>query len=264
MNENVERIVREVLKSSKYQTVCLQTVTYLAEKESRNRDRFKDQVKAVKNRLHQIGFAYFPGKDGYLCTLSRLEAAGADPDRFRETCREVMRCHSSSGERLNLLDEFYGKILSGLPEIRNVADIACGLNPLTFPWFGRSGFSVQAYDIFSDLIDFLAIFLKIAGIQGTAETRDCLLSPPDDEFDLALILKSMPCFERLDRKLALSLLDRLNAKYCVVSYPLRSLCGREKNMLTNYRAQFEKHVAGKNWLVKEIRFETELVFIIRK
>jgi 16S rRNA (guanine(1405)-N(7))-methyltransferase len=60
------------------------------------------------------------------------------------------------------------------------------------------------------------------------------------------------------------LLDTLAARFVLVSFPVRSLGGREKGMAATYEARFATLVAGRGWSVRRYRFATELAFLVDK
>jgi 16S rRNA (guanine(1405)-N(7))-methyltransferase len=84
----------------------------------------------------------------------------------------------------------------------------------------------------------------------------------DRPADLALLLKLLPTLERLDRTAGARLLARLNVRHMVVSFPIRSLGGREKGMRTAYEARFRDTIADRPWQVERLEFPTELVFVV--
>ena len=68
----------------------------------------------------------------------------------------------------------------------------------------------------------------------------------------------------MDKQAGERLLEQLNAKYILVSFPAKSLGGRDKGMRENYEARFNQLVEGKDWAVERFEFETELAYLIRK
>jgi 16S rRNA (guanine(1405)-N(7))-methyltransferase len=178
---------------------------------------------------------------------------------------EAMACHASTRERLGILGPFYAQVLSELPRIGSVLDIACGLNPLTIPWMPLSeGVQYWAYDIFTDMVAFLNGFFAVAGVRGKAEACDVTHSAPQQRADLALILKSLPCIEQLDSSASERLLETLNVNHLVISFPIYSLSGRGKGMLRTYERRLWELVGGKSWGVRRFEFETELAFVVSK
>ena len=121
-----------------------------------------------------------------------------------------------------------------------------------------------ALDIDAERISFLNRYLLLAGLEPLARCQDVLAQPPDDEADLAFLLKMSPTLERQEEGSTMGLLKRLKVPLIVVSFALKSLGGREKGMLDHYGQQFLGSVVDRNWSVQELVFETELVYLVRK
>ena len=226
------------------------------------RQNLKTAVKAAKNKLHQVGGAYFEAKLDYGAMLQQLQSAADSPDNFRQTCRDLMRRHASTRERLPILADFYA-VLADLSDIRVVMDIACGLNPLAAPWLPLAEpFQYIAYDIYADMIAFIVDYLKLAKIDGSATVRDVISHPPTEPADLILILKTLPVLEQAEKGAASRLLDALNGRYLLVTFPAQSLGGRGKGMVQTYESQFRAWADGRDWQIERFEFSTELAFLV--
>jgi 16S rRNA (guanine(1405)-N(7))-methyltransferase len=121
-----------------------------------------------------------------------------------------------------------------------------------------------AYDIYQDLMAFMQEFMGILGIDGHAETRDMTQAPPTQKADVALMLKTLPCLEQIDKKAGFRLLEMINATHLLVSFPVQSLCGRKKGMVENYETRFYELIQTKPWTIQKFTFATELAFLIKK
>lgn len=265
--DDLERLVQAVLRSPKYRTVCADVVQNIGERELGKRRSWKDALKATKAKLHQVGAAYLEANMEYERWLEQLRDAAncGNRDGFRSVCLEAMSHHASTRERLDILDSFYAQVLSWLPRIDSVLDVACGLNPLAIPWMPLSeGGQYWAYDIFTDMIAFLNGLFPLLGVQGRAEAYDVTHSPPQQKADLALILKSLPCIEQLDRSAGERLLEALNVDHLVISFPIHSLSGRDKGMVQNYERRLRELMGSQPWAVRRLEFETELAFVVSK
>jgi len=266
-SDQLDQLVAAVLKSPKYRNICDDLIRSIGMQELSRCRNLKTAIKSAKNRLHQIGGSYFLAKPNYGLWLETLREAkrSEDKDVFRKTCAEIMSHHYSTRERLSILEEFYTRIFSFLPRIRSVMDVACGFNPLSIPWMPLSfEMKYYAYDVYRDMIRFLNDFMKVANVQGWAESREVIQRPPNVSADLALILDAMPCFEQIDRSAGLKVLETINANFLVVSYPLQTLGGREKGMREHYEARFNELTQNKDWIIQRLEFRTELVFLITK
>src|SRR6185369_15725969 len=152
----------------------------------------KEAIKATKNKLHQVAGAYLDARLPYDEWLALLTAAAADERRttnderptanddealsnsvlstqssaLAQACRDIMRHHASTRERLPILESFYTTTLASLGPVRSVLDLACGLNPLALPWMPIApDASYYACDIYADMIAFLNGFFVRAKIR---------------------------------------------------------------------------------------------------
>jgi 16S rRNA (guanine(1405)-N(7))-methyltransferase len=263
-DDPLDRLVAAVLSSPKHSHICAEFVRRVGAEELPKRRNLKEAIKATKNKLHQVGGAYLEGSLPYARWLDRLREAPSPDDR-RAVCRDVMRAHTSTAERLSILDEFYSTLFGALPPVRSVLDVACGLNPLAIPWMNLPrGATYYAYDIYHDMIDFISEFMALIGVEGHAQARDVMQFIPPGKVDLALILKTIPCLEQVDKAAGRRLLDGVNAEHMIVSFPVRSLGGHDKGMSANYEAHLRDLLAGKDCPVERYEFESELAFVIHK
>jgi 16S rRNA (guanine(1405)-N(7))-methyltransferase len=266
----LDRVVEEISRSSNYKSIDKQAIRNIAEKEcsksAHTHMKTKELIKATKNKLHQIGGEFFTSRPRYSSWLQELRSSKrSGGNRFRETCSRIMRFHSSTKERLEILDRFYSDVFSEIPPVNSVLDLACGLNPLSILWIPQfERLEYYAFDIYADLVNFLNAFIELVPIKGHAEVRDVLFDPPRRKGDLALILKTVPCFDQIDKTAVQTMLQQINADNLIISFPVRSLGGIEKMMIRNYTERFEKTVHKMNWNVKKMMFETELVFLVSK
>jgi len=265
--KQLDQLVRAVLKSSKYRNVCEDLIKNIGMRELSKRKNLKIAIKSTKNKLHQIGGAYFLKKPNYGFWLEKLGKAkrSENKDLFRKTCAEIMSYHYSTRERLNILDEFYTRIFSLVPPVQSIMDVACGFHPLSIPWMPMSEkVTYYAYDVYKDMIRFLNEFMVIDNVRGYAEVRDVIQHAPEISTDLAFILNTIPCLEQIEKLAGLKILESINAKFLAVSFPAQTLGGREKSMLKHYETRFNKLTQKKDWVIQRLEFRTELVFLIRK
>lgn len=263
----LEALEAAVLKSAKYGNLSPELIRDLGARELANRRNLDEAIKATKRKLHQIGGAYTVGSREYARWLEELRIAMKSEQRqeLLACCKRLMSYHASTKERLPILERFYAETLAGIEPPRVVLDLACGLNPLALPWMPLAeDAEYYAYDIYQDMAEFLNEFLALLGTRGRAEARDVLRRPPEQPADLALLLKAIPCLEQIDAPAVLRLLEYVNARHMLVSFPVRSLGGRSKGMLEHYEARFAALVAGKPWEIKRFAFATELAFLISR
>ena len=263
---DLERLVSEIKASAKYRRVCDDLIRDLGAQELGKRN-YRDAVKAVKNKLHQVGGAYLDHTPRYAAWLRELQGAQqGGTEALRAACSRMMSQHASTRERLPILNRFYAEILSSQPPIRSVLDVACGFNPLAIPWMPLAPQATYiAIDIYEDLMDFLGEAIALCGYNPVTMAHSVLDNfPAVQPCDLALVLKALPCLEQVDKTVSVRLLEHIPAKHMLISFPIHSLGGRSKGMLVNYEAHFADLIAGKPWSVQRFSFATELAFLVTK
>ena len=121
-----------------------------------------------------------------------------------------------------------------------------------------------ACDIYPQMMEFISAFFDHFSIKGEAFSCDLTQTIPPHEVDLALVFKTIPCLEQIDKNIGPRLLSQLNAKTTLVSFPVRSLSGRAKDMPRYYEDHFRKMVAQTDWQVEKISTIYELFFMLKK
>jgi 16S rRNA (guanine(1405)-N(7))-methyltransferase len=261
----VQVVVSAVQGSSKYRYVAEDVIAHIAARELANRRNTKEAIKATKNKLHQVGAAYMPQRATYDRWLAELRQAAGDEAALRERCAEIMRQHASTQERLPILGELYGEVSRRIGAIHSVMDVACGFNPLAIPWMSLAPDAVYyAYDMYLDLAEFLQGFIALVGVRGEARAIDVSQGVPQQEVQVAYLLKAIPCLEQLDKAVGLRLLESIPARHLLVSFPVASLGGTDKGMLDYYAAHFAELVQDRQWRVEQLVFATELVYLVHK
>lgn len=263
-DEQLERLVAEVLASPRYRAISPDLVRALGARELIARRSLKEAVKETKARLHQVAGAFFDRAPRYEAWLDALRAA-PDATGRREVCRTIMAGHASTRERLAQLEPFYSAIFAALPPVGSLVDVACGLNPLAAPWM-RLGPQAHymACDLYADLCAFLGAALPTLDLTGAAVVWDLAAGAPPWPADVALVLKTLPVLEHARRGAGHDLLRGLVAPLLVVSFPTRSLSGRNVGMAATYSGQIQAIAAAEGWRYTTLSFANEVVFVVAK
>ncbi|MFQ3663648.1 MAG: 16S rRNA methyltransferase [Chloroflexaceae bacterium] len=263
--DDLERLVARILASGKYRALNPAVVRAIGARELAARGSLKAAIRATRGRLHQIAGAFLERTPPYAAWLAALGEAAGDRERLRAICLEALRQHASTRERLPDLEQFYPAIFAALPPISSVMDLACGLNPLAAPWMPLApGTRYLACDVYTDLNAFLATALPLLGLSGVSSVCDLSNAAPPWRADVALLLKTLPLLEHMRRGAGPELLRRIDALYLVVSFPTRSLGGRNVGMAATYGAQMRAIAASAGWPLRQLEFASEIVFVVRK
>ncbi len=259
----VQSLVEAVRNAPKYAAVDAGLVQALVEQELAKGRSVKETIKAVRNKLHQVGSAYQEQTIGYAQLTRQLTALPHDlhSPEIKVFCLAAMREHTSTRERLGFLEDFYRRPLAGLGPIHSLIDLACGLNPLALPWLPLApNAQLFACDIYADMADFLNTFYAHTGVNGRAFTCDLIHHLPEQQVELALLLKTIPCLEQVDKSIGRRLLSSIQAEHMLISFPVHSLGGRGKGMRVNYDQHFRELIVDLPWQVTRFDFPGELVY----
>lgn len=262
MSSAVADIVARVSGGRKSAQILPELVERIVARELAAGGPEKDVVKRVKRQLHQSGGAYFVRRPDYRRWLDALQAAGTD-ERPR-LIRSFAATHRSMAERSGDLRSYYAALYGGIPAGARILDLACGLNPLGQPWMPWKPGAYLASDIYQDMLDFLSEAGTILGTPIRTFAHDLTGNIPapaaQAEADVVLLLKTLPCLDQISRTAGARLLAAIEAAEIIVTYPLRSLGGRDRGMARNYRESFERVTEGLNRRIEEIALPYELGF----
>ena len=264
----LESTVAQVRRSAKYRDVCEPLIRRIAATELAKGVAEKTVIKATKRRLHQVAGAYIAAKPHYARWMAQLRAARHENDEeLRCQLRDVMTCHVSTKERLPFMERFYEAVLADCGSVTRVLDLACGMNPLAAPWMGLPlGTRYVAVDVCGALTAFVQQVLEVLGLDGAATACDITdtESIPTERFDVAFLLKGIPCLTHLSASCPREIISAVNARELIVSFPAKSLGGNEKGMRTHYERVLEDLLCDTQWPVRKFEFPNETAFRISK
>lgn len=268
MASSEDDVVAAVLASRRYRSLYPPLVRRVAAAEAAGARSPAELVKRTKRALHQIFGAYLPAPPRWERLLAELAAAGSDADA-RAVLRRAMAQHASTRERLDHLGPFYEALAARVGTPRSLLDVACGLQPLSLPWWGLpAGAEIHAWDIDTALVGFVGAALERLGFHARPAAVD-LLGVPDaaDAWpvtEVALVLKTLPCLEQQAPGAGEALLAAIPAPRLVVSFPTRSLGGRSKGMGATYARRFEAILAARRWGADAFEVGPELVYVVSR
>ncbi len=267
MDEQLEKMVKQVQVGAKYRSIHPALIGNIARNELQKGRSWKDTVKAIRNKLHQVGSAYQPQGIDYERLHSEMKSLPQDihnPEVTRYFI-QTMGNHASTRERLQILDHFYLETLASLSPLDSILDVACGLNPLALAWMPVSS-SVQltVCDIYEDQIEYLNAFFEHFNINGKAYCCDLTQQIPQEKAQVGLVLKTIPCLEQIDKNIGAKILQELPCQNLLVSFPAQSLSGKKKGMRQFYSEHFQTLLHNTKWDVSTFSFPNEQVFLIKK
>lgn len=261
----MEEVIEALRRAPKYRHLCDDTLHRIADWATVRHPASKDAVKAGKRKLHQVYGAYLDGPG-----LNRVEegvravSPGLSGEDLREACREILACHASTAERLSILKEVYLVLFREMGAPGSILDLACGLNPFALPWMGLGPETTyRAWDVDGRLIAAINDFLTHLGRPPAAVCRDLLVSTPDEPVDVVFLFKTIPCLEQQEKGASVRLLRCLRARYAVVSFPARTLGGRDKGMASHYDRFMMEMIRELGITTVKISYPNEIFYVCR-
>jgi 16S rRNA (guanine(1405)-N(7))-methyltransferase len=263
----LEQFIVQVQAGARYRSINPDLIRQVGLQELTKGRTFKEAVKATRNKLHQVGGAFQEQLIDYRFWQKELAyfSASQNDRELQNFCRRMMAMHASTRERLPLLESFFRTTLGSISPIHSILDLACGLNPLALPWIPQAeDAAYYGCDIYSDMMDFLNAFLTHLDRQGKFSCCNLAGEVPTQPVQVALLLKTLPCLEQVDKTIGARLLDKVRAEHILVSFPAHSLGGRSKGMVKNYANSFSELIAGQSWKVQRFEFSSELAFLLSR
>lgn len=227
------------------------------------KDATRDAARTIYYELRR-----YRRDDEELATLAgrfdELDPPGRGDGAAHALCRALAAAHVSTAERLGHETELHEAIAAHLRGASSVLDVGSGVHPLLFP-FER--FSVQRYLALDRDVHSIAALEAYARwrTDGVLEPRRWSLAegwPPDERFDVALLLKVVPVVARQEEQL-LPLLAQAPARVLVVTGSRqamahrRDIAKRELGVLQRFATQ-----TGRT-LIAELETTDEVGLLLR-
>ncbi len=261
MGNEAAEIASQVMDSGKYAFIARDTVLRLCEEYLPRYKSKKDVIKAVKKQLHIIHGAFFPDR----CHEQALAIIENVALTEQELSLQLMQLHPSTRERLPVLRAFYDFLAPYLRDAKTVLDIGCGFHPCAFPFMGLPEDVLYiAGDIDHDTVKVAQAFLRRLKAAQDVRILDAVGTLPGVQADAAFLFKLVPVLEQQKKGLAYRLMDALAAKTIIVTFPVKSLSGRDKDMEQFYSSQFEKNVPAGFSILQKAVIGMELVYVVAK
>lgn len=255
-----EKIYSSIRKSGKYSNVYEGTVRKIIDMMITRYGKEKEIEKNVKKKLHQIYGAY------QLLVMNYELLVG---DGGMLDVEKILSGHVSTAERAGFYEEFYSRIFGVLGSDRKfkIYDAACGYNPFSAGYFKDRVEIYHCSDIDVVLNDNLNRFFRDAGLVNFSSSNKDLTVDQINfaDYDVVFLFKTLSCIERQEKgSAALILKNALAAKNVVVSFPSKSIGGREKGMAENYAVFLDGLIEGLELIKIDLTFPNETVYILSK
>lgn len=216
-----ELILLELTKTKKYKNLSDELILPIIQKYEPQTDdmrtsEFKESLKLMKRELHKAYAVYFENKD----KIKKLISSGGKEE-------EIMNLHSSTKERLVNYPQFYKEIFkfTGVP--KRIADLGCGLNPLSYKYLGSKPHYL-AVDVDPFSVQMVSQYFSNEGIDGEARVGSALdLKEDFRDYDIVFMFKLLTLLEMQKKDVTKELLPKIKSKYIVITFPTKSLGARK-------------------------------------
>ncbi len=222
---------------------------------------YKELVKTIRAELREV-YGVFILKD-YKKRYELLEELKKNPSI--ENHNKILGLHKSSKERLPYYSLVYKKIfeITGIP--KKIVDLACGLNPFSYPFLGCKPEYI-ACDLAEKDLEFIKEYFKIMMIKGSTKKINLIKSNLYEvvkKNDLVLLFKTLDSLETIKRNISGQVLRNIQGKFIVVSFSTKSL-GGGKIIRKEKRAWFERLIKKLGYRSKIFEIPGETFYIITK
>lgn len=220
-----------------------------------------DALKRAKRALHQLHSAFVQERE-----LAAAERAFTTEANERTLARAVLACHASTRERLATIEPLAAELRARLGTPRSVLDLGCGLHPFALPWLGLPRDApYHARDVDRRMLALVERYFARLGQAGSVAAVDLVADDaPLPAADVALLFKLLPTLERQQPGRSARLLERLDVRAAVLSFPTRSLGARAKGMAAHYAAFCSGLLAAQRWRSTTFELGAELFCVVEK
>ncbi len=229
-------------------------------KYNKKSEEYKIALKEVRRKLREIYGVFVKDKkrrDKLLLNINK--------ENQKETIQEILKLHTSTEERLRHYDEVYEQIFAITGKVDRIIDLACGLNPVSYFKLGIKP-SYFASDMSKEDMNFLEAFFRKTSVNGTAEKIDLVSEVEkvnDLKGDVCFLFKALDSLETRKRNISRQIIESVNCKWIVVSFPKTSL-GGGKTISKNKRNWFLNYLKYTDFGVTEFETENEFFLVIEK
>lgn len=254
----LDKVIAAVTASRKYAAIDAAVTERICAESLKKYPKWKDAVKAAKNELH-IMHESFLTDGGYKAAYAQLEQGVPDA----QSCRSLLMLHASTRERADHADAVCEMVSQYFTAADTVCDIGCGFNPFTLPLYREMPAKYLAYDISTESAALMNHYFELLGKKEyRAEILDAVTDVPAP-CDLLLAYKILPLLEQQKKGRAMGFLADADFRRAVISFPLKTLSGRERGMQAHYSAFFEEQLPAQFSILQKEIIGNELFYVIR-
>ena len=270
----IKETLQKVKAHKKYKSISDEVVLQEIKKHLKQNPNIisidKQLIKDIRKELH-LSYASFQTKkksqrQKYLQQIQK--------NLDKDLTEKLLLITLSTKERLNDYPKLYKQIFKITGEPKIIVDLACGLNPLSYPHMRLNNKKLKyfAYDIDDDDIKFLNNYFTIMkkhGIDGKAEILN-LKNPKQvsklPSSDIIFLFKIIDILDKSENnhKSSEALIKTLIKKtdFIIASFATRTITRKKMNFPK--RKWFELMLERNNLSFKTIKTDNEIYYIVSK
>jgi len=259
----IDEVVANILASKKYKDIAPMIIERVCKKVAKKYVKKKDVLKATKSELHTI-HEVFLLKDSHKNATTLLSMFTKNCD-MAQLCAKMMQLHVSTKERLGDIEDIYQFISEYVKSDSIVIDIGCGFSPFALPLLHEQPKSYMAYDVNIETIHLLNRYFSQTGQeQYQAEILDAVSDTPSFEVDMVFMFKLLPLLQQQKKGRGFSILEELSFKRAIVSFPLKSISGKDKGMASFYSKLMDDNLPASINVIDKAIFSNEMFYVLEK
>ncbi len=189
-----------------------------------------------------------------------IKEEGLRSNKSLSQTNKILSMHLSTKERIPFYSVLYDEIWEVTGKPKSILDLGCGLNPVSFPYMNLDRVEYFANEMSDEDCGIISSYFKeIKEIKGKVNKQN-LLEVEKYNFpkvDVCFIFKTLDVLEQDERDISLKILDKVCAKWFVLSFATKSVGGRK--IISSWK-WVEKKIPN---IVKKLEFENEVFFIVR-
>lgn len=221
---------------------------------------FKQIVKEVKSEIGNVYGSFLTQEFHKKSTLLENDVG----------IFEIMKLHKSTKERIEYYETIYKEIFDWYKP-KKIADLACGLNPISYPLIEKELNYKPKYfasDLSKEDMIFINDFFEKENISGVAKSFDItdMSIFEDKDFidsDLVFLFKALDSFEEVKKNLSKEILEKIPSNHIVVTFPTKSLFSKQEFKIEKRNWLFN-FLEKKGWKYDKREVENELIILINK
>lgn len=259
-----QAVVERVHGGRKYRTLDRLTIEDAVEAAATTAHSQKEAERSARRTLHAVKSDYLLSASPRQVEARLRRCASEHPDDVAVVCAAALEMHKSSAERTIEPVDFYPALVELAGGAEELTDIACAMGPFCLPLIrGVIDCPYRGIDLNRFYVE---LPVRILGdrFDGVTQHLDVSFAPQRISTDVALFMKTYHSAEARRRGLGLAIVDGVDARCVVVTFPLRSFGGRPLRETTHHVDRLRAAAAERGWRLDSSEFGDELAVAVHK